>query len=45
MNECKRQKLADRIVAKHWRAEWHFDATGLTVIYRRDRLVIRFEGV
>jgi hypothetical protein len=44
MNDRKRQKLADRIVDKHWRARWVFDATGLTVIYR-DGLRLRFEGI
>jgi hypothetical protein len=44
MNERQIRKLADRIVAKHWRAAWHFDATGLTVVYR-DGLRIRFEGI
>ncbi len=38
------RKLAARIVEKHWRAEWRFDETGLTVIYR-DGLRLRFEGV
>ncbi len=38
------RKLANRIVEKHWRAVWRFDATGLTVVYR-DGLVLRFEGI
>ena len=38
------RKLAARIVEKHWRAVWHFDATGLTVVYP-DGLILRFEGV
>lgn len=38
------RKLADMIVRKHWRARWHFDADGLTVVYP-DGLRLRFEGV
>ena len=36
------RKLAKLIVEKHWRARWHFDKTGLTVIYP-DGLILRFE--
>ena len=38
------RKLAQRILYRHWRARWTFDATGLTVEYR-DGLTLRFEGV
>ncbi len=38
------RKLAQRVLDKHWRAKWTFDATGLTVQYR-DGLTIRFEGL
>jgi hypothetical protein len=40
----RERKLAKRIVEKHWRADWTFDATGLTVRYS-DGLVLRFEGI
>ncbi len=36
------RKLADRIVQMHWRARWHFDSDGLTVVYP-DGLRLRFE--
>lgn len=38
------RKLAKRVVEKHWRGDWTFDATGLTVRYS-DGLVLRFEGI
>lgn len=40
----RERKQAQRILDRHWRAVWTFDATGLTVRYP-DGLKLRFDGV